>query len=98
MNRRLALIFMAEALLAQEADDKIYNVGRDITPPAIISKSEPEYGDEARKAQVNSTVTMSLVIGRDGSLEDIQIVKGAGFGLDEKAIESIRQWKFKPGA
>ncbi len=66
------------------------------TPPALIYRSEPEYSQEATRARVQSTVILSVIIGEDGRARDIQIKQGAGFGLDEKAIESMDKWRFKP--
>jgi TonB family protein len=68
------------------------------TPPSVISKSDPGFTDEARRAHVQSTVALSIVVNMDGTTEQIRVVNGAGFGLDERAVESVQQWHFKPGA
>jgi TonB family protein len=66
-------------------------------PPRIISRSEPQYSEEARRASVNTTVTVSLLVDESGSPRDIKVVRGAGFGLDEMAIRAIQTWRFEPG-
>jgi protein TonB len=63
----------------------------------VLKKLEPGYTEEARTEKIAGTVLLSIVIETDGSASSFQIVKGMGFGLDEKAVEAIGQWKFKPG-
>lgn len=66
------------------------------TPPKLIHKVEPEYTKEALDAKLQGTVVLDAVIGIDGIPSDIQVVRGLGKGLDEKAIECLRQWRFSP--
>src|SRR4030095_13743179 len=72
-------------------------VGGDVTSPSLLVKVEPSYSPEAHFASYRGTVVCSVEIVPDGTAQNIRIVKGAGLGLDEKAIEAIRQWRFKPG-
>jgi TonB family protein len=65
--------------------------------PALLYKVEPEYSEEARSAKYSGTVLLGMVVDVDGVAKDIDIVKGLGLGLDEKAVEAIRKWKFRPG-
>lgn len=67
------------------------------TPPHVISTPSPEYSEEARKARLEGTVILSLVVGDDGSPYGIRVAKSLGMGLDEKAIAAVKQWKFEPG-
>jgi TonB family protein len=67
------------------------------TPPFLIYRSEPEYSAEATRARVQSTVVLSIVVGEDGKARDVHVAQGAGFGLDEKAIEAMDKWRFNPG-
>lgn len=83
------LVFLfAAALQAQTSDE---------TPPSLIYRSEPEYSAEATRARVQSTVMLSVVVGEDGKAHDIHVAQGAGFGLDEMAIEAMDKWRFNPG-
>jgi TonB family protein len=75
----------------------VYRPGGDVSNPIPISKPEPEYSEEARKAKWGGTVLLSLVIDENGKPQDIHVIKPLGLGLDEKAIESVSQWTFKPG-
>jgi TonB family protein len=73
------------------------SVGPGITPPKIISKREPAYSEQARKAKLEGSVLLSLVIDENGKPIDIKVVRSLGMGLDEKAIEAVKQWRFEPG-
>ncbi len=75
----------------------VYKVGNGVSAPVLVSKVEPQYTPEARTARYTGTVFLSLEIGADGSPRRIQVVRGLGFGLDEKAVEAVTHWKFKPG-
>ena len=78
-------------------DGIIYSDGVGMTPPSVIHKVRPEYSDQARAARLTGTVTLSLVVNTDGKIDGIRVLKGLGMGLDEKAIEAIQKWRFKPG-
>jgi TonB family protein len=75
----------------------VYNVGNGVTAPELVSKVEPEYSEEARKAKYSGLVLLSVIVNTDGKAEDIHVVKSVGMGLDEKAIEAVQKWRFKPG-
>jgi len=68
-----------------------------ITQPAIISKLEPEYSEEARKAKHQGSVLLQIVVDEHGQPRDIVVTQGLGLGLDERAVEAVKKWKFKPG-
>jgi|ERR1700690_1262509 len=67
-----------------------------ITRPRAIYAPDPEYSDEGRKKKINGTVELSLTVGTDGLAHDIKVEKKLGHGLDEKAVEALRRWKFQP--
>jgi TonB family protein len=66
------------------------------TQPALISKVEPKYSEAARKAKLEGTVLLGIVIGTDGVPRDVSVLKSLGMGLDESAKECVLQWRFKP--
>lgn len=74
-----------------------FRVGGGVSQPAVISKVDPEYSEEARKAKYSGTVLLQLIVDVDGRAKAIKVVKGVGLGLDEKAIEAVQKWKFLPG-
>ncbi len=75
----------------------VYRVGGEVSAPVLISKTEPEYSEEARKAKYSGTVLLSLVVGADGLPRDIKVIRPLGLGLDEKAIEAVQKWRFRAG-
>jgi len=64
--------------------------------PRAIYAPDPEYSETARKKKIAGTVVLSLTVGTDGLAHDIQVEKKLGYGLDEKAVEAIRKWRFQP--
>ena len=74
----------------------VYRIGGGVSSPIPIFKPEPEYSEEARKAKWQGTVTLSVVIDEHGLPLNIKIVRSLGLGLDQKAIEAVEKWRFKP--
>jgi TonB family protein len=69
----------------------------DVTPPVLIRKVEPLYSEAARKAKWQGTVTLDVQINASGDVTGIKVKRDLGQGLDQKAIEAVEQWKFRPG-
>jgi TonB family protein len=65
-------------------------------PPKLTQKVEPEYTEEARAAMFQGTVLLAVVITPEGRADNIRVQRSLGLGLDEKAIEAVRQWTFDP--
>ena len=61
------------------------------------SQKEPEYSEEARKAKYQGTVTLYVEVDPSGRATNIRVLHSLGLGLDEKAMDAVKQWKFKPG-
>jgi periplasmic protein TonB len=74
-----------------------YRPGRGVTPPRPIYSPDPEFSEEARKAKYQGTCTLMIVVSADGKPTNIRVVNSLGMGLDEKAIETVRTWRFEPG-
>jgi periplasmic protein TonB len=74
-----------------------YRVGGGVSAPKILYKLEPEFSEEARKNKFQGNVMLRVVVGTDGKTHDISVVRSLGMGLDEKAVESLREWRFEPG-
>lgn len=72
-------------------------VGNGVSAPRIIYDPDPEYSDEARKARYQGNVTLMIVVDPNGKTRDIQVQRSLGMGLDEKAIEAVTKWRFRPG-
>lgn len=74
-----------------------YRIGGDVSAPILVAKVEPEYSEEARKAKYSGTVLLSIIVGIDGLPRNVHVVRPLGLGLDEKAIEAVMKWRFRPG-
>jgi len=98
IQKVLAGLALGVGLLAAAPQDQsgAYKVGGNVTAPHVISRVDPQYTDEAHAAKVEGTVLLSVVVGADGIAHDINVVKGIGSGLDEKAVEAVQKWKFAP--
>lgn len=75
----------------------VYGVGEGVSAPVPLYKPEPAYSEEARKAKFQGNVTLWIVVNPQGTVTDIRVVRPLGMGLDEKAAEAVRTWRFKPG-
>jgi len=74
-----------------------FRVGNGVSAPRAIYNPDPEYSDEARKAKFQGNVVLSLIVDPLGHVRDIHVARSLGMGLDEKALEAVRKWKFEPG-
>jgi TonB family protein len=92
MKPFVAVLLTAAALLPAQEPPR-----SNVSPPRVLSKAEPDYTEEARRARVNASVTVKLIVRPDGKASDIRVVRAAGFGLDENAIECVGNWQFAPG-
>jgi len=72
------------------------HVGGGVSSPEVIYKVEPEFSEEARKAKFMGVVTVTLIVNTQGLPQDVHVIRGVGMGLDDKAVEAVRQYKFKP--
>jgi TonB family protein len=75
----------------------VLRVGNGVTPPAVIFKTEPSYTEEARAAKVQGSVVLNVVVGPDGRAQQVSVLRSLDPGLDQKAVETVGTWKFKPG-
>jgi protein TonB len=74
-----------------------YRIGGGVSAPKVIFQVEPEYSEDARKAKFQGTVVIALVVDEKGNPRDIRVVRPLGMGLDQKAIEAVEKWRFRPG-
>lgn len=73
-----------------------YRPGSGIDPPSLLREVKPQYTDEGRRQGVEGDVLLEIVVRRDGSVGDVKILRRLGAGLDQKAIDAVRQWRFSP--
>ncbi len=74
----------------------VYKVGGGITAPKPVDTPDPEYTEEARRAKIQGTCILWLIVDAEGRPRDIRVVRGLGYGLDAKALETVKQWRFEP--
>jgi len=77
--------------------DGVYRAGNGVSQPSLISKVEPEYSEEARKAKHQGVVVLQIVVDAKGNAVNPKVIRSLGLGLDEKAVDAVLKWKFKPG-
>ena len=73
-----------------------YRPGSGITAPDLLREVRPEYTDEARRMGVEGDVVLEIIVRSDGTVGDIKVVQGLRGGLDRRAIDAVRQWRFAP--
>jgi len=64
--------------------------------PTCLYCPEPQYSEDARKAKFQGIVVLQVTVEPDGHAIDIHLVRGAGLGLDERALQAVQNWHFKP--
>jgi TonB family protein len=81
---------------SQTAASNVMKIGKGVTAPKLLEKTEAEYSEDARAAKIQGVVILVAVIDTDGRAKDIRVRNGAGYGLDEKAVEALSKWTFQP--
>ena len=82
--------------LLQLGQEKSYQPPVPDTKPFILSKAEPGYTERARAARINGGTTLTVVLRPDGFVGEVEVVKGLGYGLDERSAEAARRTIFLP--
>lgn len=67
------------------------------TAPVVLFQVEPEFSEEARKAKLQGVVMLYGEVDTNGRLRNVRVTRGLGLGLEEKAVEAVKQWRFRPG-
>jgi TonB family protein len=73
-----------------------YRPGSGITPPRLLREIKADYTEEARRRGLTGEVVLEIVVRRDGSVGEVKLLKGLGSGLDDRAVQAVRQWRFAP--
>ena len=94
------VLFLLASRMAQARpgdEDSVYRPGPGISPPKVIRRVEPFYTADARRALVQGTAVLEVVVDEHGLPGRISTISPIGFGLDERARQAVSQWVFKPG-
>ncbi len=79
------------------AEEPVYQAGGPVLEPVPVQRPAPAFTPEARARKVEGTVLLGIVIGKDGAVRNVRVLRGLGYGLDESAVETVtRRWLFKP--
>lgn len=73
-----------------------YRPGSGIEPPRLLREVRADYTEDARQRNIAGEVTLEIVVRRDGSVGDVRVLRGLGGGLNERAMQAVRQWRFAP--
>jgi TonB family protein len=74
----------------------LYKVGGQVSQPVPLNNVEAEFSDEARRAKYQGVCIISVIVDAQGNPQNPRVVRALGMGLDEKALEAVRKYKFKP--
>ncbi|MFC2172425.1 TonB family protein [Acidobacteriota bacterium] len=72
-------------------------VGGDVKKPTTVKRVKPEYTEIAKALRIEGLVILRAVIAKNGDVQSVEVLKGLGYGLDEKAVEALKKWEFNPG-
>ena len=75
-----------------------YRPGSGVTPPTLVREVRPDYTEEARRRGVRGDVVMEIVVRRNGTVGEVRVLQGLGYGLDDRAVAAVRQWTFNPAS
>jgi TonB family protein len=89
-------IFSIPAGFSTRDDRALRRVGGDVSAPVLIYSVKPEFAQQARNAKIAGNVLVNLVVDQNGIPTNVRVVRGIGHGLDEKAVEAVSKYRFKP--
>jgi len=81
---------------ASQGEKKNFKVGGGVSAPHPLQAPNPEYSEWARRAQLQGTLVLGLIVDRNGEARDVKILKPLGLGLDEKSVQVVSGWRFEP--
>ena len=95
----LLTVAAGPTMLLAQSDSQVYLPGDGVTLPSVVKKVNPDYTSEAKDQRIEGVVGLSCVVRPDGRVTGISVTQSldAVFGLDQKAVEAMGQWEFKPG-
>jgi TonB family protein len=74
----------------------VYHVGGGVSEPVLIYSVEPEFSDEARRAKYQGICIVQLIVDAQGNPQDVKVIRPLGMGLDQKAVDAVKQYRFRP--
>lgn len=97
--RLLVALLLLGGFLATARAQEVFRPGSGVTLPVVVSEVKPDYTPEAKAARIQGTVLLDAVVLADGNVGDVMVARSLDttYGLDQRAVDAARQWKFKPG-
>jgi TonB family protein len=74
----------------------LMSVGGGVSAPQVIHSVEPEFTDDARRADYQGTAAIQLIVDPQGNPQNVRVVRHLGMGLDQRAVDAVRQYRFRP--
>ena len=77
----------------------VIRLDKSVTAPRLIKESKPRYTDDAKRAKIQGVVYLEAVIKTDGTVGETRVTRSLDqeFGLDDRAVEAVKEWRFAPG-
>lgn len=85
-------------IAAPPVEEKVYQPGGEVLPPIALRKVQPPYPTSLLRTRLRATVIVRCVIDKNGNVRDPQILKPAMPPFNDAVVETVTQWKFKPGS
>jgi periplasmic protein TonB len=95
--RLLAGVTLALGLAVSLVAQQVYTPGDGVSLPTVIKQVRAGYTEKAMNARIEGNVALDAVVLADGKVGDVTVIESLDEGLDQQAIESLKQWEFKPG-
>jgi TonB family protein len=73
-----------------------YRAGSGISAPQLLHEVKPDYTEEARRRSLSGDVVLEIIVRSDGRVGSVRVIQGLGAGLDQRAVDAVRQWRFSP--
>jgi protein TonB len=74
----------------------VMSVGGGVSAPVVVHSVEPEFTAQARAAGFQGNVSIQLIVDAQGNPQNVHVIRHLGMGLDQKAEDAVRQYRFKP--
>jgi len=85
-----------QGVAGQDRPEKVYRIGGEVSAPELKHEVKPEYSEEARLSKYQGIAVLWIIVQQNGTVGDARVARSLGLGLDEKALEAVKQWRFKP--
>jgi TonB family protein len=95
-NSDAAITAKPESAKPVDVDGRVLQVGGSVHPPVSIYRPNPKYTRDARAARFSGKVVVAMIVGTDGKPRNVHILRGAGMGLDEEALNAVNKYRFEP--